>query len=373
MPNVALYPQAPDLTIADLCAGTGMLSTGVELALAAMSLRSAVVCYVEREASAAASLVARMEAKAIHPAPVWSDLATFDGAAWRGLVDCVVAGIPCQPWSTAGKRLGVRDARHLGPILCEQIAAIEPGIVFVENVAGYVRVGYRELRSQLGAMGYTVATGLFSSAECGASHQRKRLFVLGVADAIRAELFSQAARRPGRANGIAAAESSRALVDDSSVRWGQDATTECAGQPESTDGQRSMADVQDIGWRQVLREDDGETKVGEALANSSRDLGDSDSQQRRSGQVSEADQAGTGVGAGYRDLPRYAPAQNDFRAWAAVAEVDPARMPAIESEVRRMADGLAPASDQLRLVGNGVDPLVAAYAFLSLAACLRGA
>jgi hypothetical protein len=59
-----------------------------------------------------------------------------------------------------------------------------------------------------------------------------------------------------------------------------------------------------------------------------------------------------------------------FGRWEVVAEVDPARMPAIESSLRLMASRVVPWADQLRLVGNGVDVLVAAYAFLSLWACI---
>ncbi|SOC13199.1 C-5 cytosine-specific DNA methylase [Rhodobacter sp. JA431] len=61
------------------------------------------VGHVERETYAAATLVARMEDASLDQAVVWDDVGTFDGRPWRGAVDIVTAGYPCQPFSVAGK------------------------------------------------------------------------------------------------------------------------------------------------------------------------------------------------------------------------------------------------------------------------------
>ena len=74
-----------------LFAGVGGLDLGVGAVL-----DTRVVCYVEGEAAAAATLVARMEDGALDEAPVWGDAATFDGKPWRGAVDCIMGGFPCQ-------------------------------------------------------------------------------------------------------------------------------------------------------------------------------------------------------------------------------------------------------------------------------------
>ena len=84
-----------------LCAGAGGLDLGLHLALGGFAADSKngagraggyrTVGYVEREAYAAAVLVARMEVAALDPAPVWDDVGTFDGAPWRGAVDIVLA------------------------------------------------------------------------------------------------------------------------------------------------------------------------------------------------------------------------------------------------------------------------------------------
>src|SRR4051794_17344915 len=97
-----------------LCAGAGGLELGLRIALGD---GYRCVVYVEREAYAAAALVARMEDSALDSAPVWDDLLTFDAKPWRGVVDLVSAGFSCQPWSPAGKRMGTEDERWIWPDL----------------------------------------------------------------------------------------------------------------------------------------------------------------------------------------------------------------------------------------------------------------
>ena len=81
-----------------------MLGEGLRAGLDYMGFAYRSLCHVEREAYAASVLVARMEEGSMDAAPVWSDVCTFDARAWRGKVDCVVAGFPCQDLSVAGKR-----------------------------------------------------------------------------------------------------------------------------------------------------------------------------------------------------------------------------------------------------------------------------
>lgn len=85
---MALYsPIGSALAGLSLCAGYAGLDLG--LTIAEPGYRA--VCFVEREAHAAATLVARMEDQALDQAPVWSDLRTFDGRPWRGRVDILTA------------------------------------------------------------------------------------------------------------------------------------------------------------------------------------------------------------------------------------------------------------------------------------------
>jgi DNA (cytosine-5)-methyltransferase 1 len=157
-----------------LCAGVGGLELGLHIAEPGYR----TVCYVEREVAAAATLVARMADTALDEAPLWDDLKTFDGRPWRGKVDIVTAGYPCQPFSFAGRKRGKKDPRHLWPEISRIIKEVDPEWVYCENVEGHLTLGLSEVISGLRGMGFTPKAGLFSAAETGASHLRRRLFIL---------------------------------------------------------------------------------------------------------------------------------------------------------------------------------------------------
>lgn len=162
-----------------LCSGIGGIDLGLKLAIGD-DYRT--VCHVEREAYAAAVIVARMADKAMDQAPIWDDLKTFDGKPWRGIVDIVTAGYPCQPFSLAGKRRGADDPRHLWPSVVRVIREVEPTLVFCENVPGHINLGFREVAGELQEMGYRVAAVVRSAADLGSTHVRERLFILGYRD-----------------------------------------------------------------------------------------------------------------------------------------------------------------------------------------------
>lgn len=157
-----------------LCAGAGGLELGVTIAEPGYQ----TVGYVERDAFAASLLVARMADAALCDAPVWNDLSTFDARPWRGIVDLVTAGYPCQPFSFAGRRRGEADPRHLWPHVARVVGECEPEWVFLENVPGHLSLGFDRVAAELQEMGYRVEAGVFSAAEAGAPHWRERLFVL---------------------------------------------------------------------------------------------------------------------------------------------------------------------------------------------------
>ena len=161
-------------TIVSLCSGIAGLDLGVRRALGA----ARTVLYVERELTAARVLEAQIAAGRLDDAPIWSDVTTLVGTAWRGLVDGVVAGIPCQPHSVAGKGLGADDPRDLWPVTARLLRDIEPGWFFLENVPGILRYYHGRIRPELHAMGYRTAEALVTAAEVGAPHKRERLFVL---------------------------------------------------------------------------------------------------------------------------------------------------------------------------------------------------
>jgi len=168
-------------SVLSICTGYG----GIEVGLARAIGNINVLAHVEIEAYAIANLVAKMETGQLVPAPVWTDLKTFPARCFSEGVDILTGGYPCQPFSAAGQRKGADDPRHLWPWIKEHIRVIRPGICFFENVEGHVSLGLREVLTDLAILGYRVESdsgeptwGLFSAAECGAPHQRKRVFIL---------------------------------------------------------------------------------------------------------------------------------------------------------------------------------------------------
>ncbi len=184
-----------------LCSGVGGIELGLRLACGDAY---STACFVEREAYPAAVLAARMGDGVLAPAPIWSDLRTFDAAAWRGRVDIVTGGYPCQPFSTAGSRRGDQDERHLWPHVLRVLVESEAGILFIENVRGHVSLGLREVLEDLAGVGFNAEWDVFSAEEEGAPHLRERLFVLAYSDSRR--LKEQRQSQPGGQQGARRSE-----------------------------------------------------------------------------------------------------------------------------------------------------------------------
>ncbi len=170
-----------EFTHVELCAGYSGIHLGLERVIPGLR----TIAYSEIEAFACANLVAKMESGHLPPAPIWTNLKTFPWGKFRGLVDILSGGYPCQPFSAAGKRKGHEDPRHLWPFIADGIAAMRPGAVFFENVEGHISLGLREVLADLAGLGYRVETpcgeptwGIFSAEEVGAPHQRKRVFIM---------------------------------------------------------------------------------------------------------------------------------------------------------------------------------------------------
>lgn len=152
---------------------------GLEAALHLVLPGYRTICAVERQAYAAAAFVGWLEKAGLGACPVWDDAATFDPIPWRGLVDIVSAGFPCQPYSAAGKGLRESDPRDGWPHVFRTVRALMPPIFWGENVAAIVTRGRHSFKSDLESLGYRVAARIGSAAEVGAPHLRERLFILG--------------------------------------------------------------------------------------------------------------------------------------------------------------------------------------------------
>ena len=182
--------DTPQINHLSICAGYG----GIDLGLGRVLAGCRTVAYVEIEAFAVANLVAKMEEGLLDQAPVWTDIKTFNAEPFRGLVDILSGGYPCQPFSAAGKRQGEEDPRHLWPFFRRAIRAIRPARVFLENVEGHITLGLATVISDLEEDGYRTAWGIFSAAEVGAPHQRKRVFIMADSNMSSPSRFQQQRR-----------------------------------------------------------------------------------------------------------------------------------------------------------------------------------
>lgn len=301
-------------THVSLCAGYGGIDLGLKRAIP--SLRT--IAFSEIEAFACANLVAKMEAGHLDPAPIWTDVKTFPYASFHGKVDILSGGYPCQPFSAAGKRLGADDPRHLWPFIADGVAAMRPEWCFFENVEGHISLGLPNVIEDLAGMGYRTAWGIFSASECGAPHQRKRVFILAHSKRTRLEGLNK--RNPS----TKPSENERADIGPSSQRgvWPR---TPKEHQYE-WEPPRVVADAS------VLNQQRGSARTGRRSGSEIDVTGGDEEQQREVEPALGRDADGPAGGLDYAQL-------------------------------RVACDNR---TDELRLLGNGVIPATAERAFTTL-------
>ncbi len=137
------------------------------------------VCAVEWEPYAASVLVQRQNDGILPPFPIWDDVQTFDGKPWRGIVDVVSGGFPCQDISAAGKGAGIDGERsgmwrEMARIICE----VRPRYAFIENSPMLTSRGLDRVLSDLASMGFDARWGVLGVADVGAPHQRDRIWIV---------------------------------------------------------------------------------------------------------------------------------------------------------------------------------------------------
>lgn len=96
-------------------------------------------------------------------------------------VDLICGGYPCQPFSTAGKRRGAADPRHLWPDMFRLICDLRPRYALLENVANHISLGFDAVLCDLASVGYDAEWSIIPACSVGAPHMRERLFVVAYA------------------------------------------------------------------------------------------------------------------------------------------------------------------------------------------------
>ena len=257
------------------------------------------VCAVEWEPYPASVLCARQNEGALPPFPIWDDVQTFDGRPWRGIVDVVSGGFPCQDISSTGKGAGIEGSRsgmwrHMARIIGE----VRPRFAFIENSPLLRTKGLATVLKDLAEMGYDARWGVLGAHHAGAPHKRDRMWIVGT------------------------------LADSDLVR-----------------GEQNSCDCEL--WTSWAEQSSENPRIPDPnqVAEITQEVADINVPQRK----------GSGVPSGI--YSEHANTNQPGSWWA----TDPAD--AIESSVGRVANGVAARVDRLKAIGNGQVPAVAALAW----------
>jgi DNA (cytosine-5)-methyltransferase 1 len=147
----------------------------------------------------------------------YEDITKTDFTVWRGKIDILTGGFPCQPYSNAGKRLGKEDDRHLWPEMLRAIREIQPRYIVGENVYGLTNwnggLVFNEVQTDLENEGYKVQPCILPACAINAPHRRDRVWFVAYAN--------ERTTRPSRTSGET--ESNRSKNNDEQSSRGKQA------------------------------------------------------------------------------------------------------------------------------------------------------
>lgn len=121
----------------------------------------------------------------------YADIKEFDGTKYRGAIDIISGGFPCQPFSVAGKRKGKEDNRYLWPEMLRVISEIRPSFIVGENVTGIIGMALEQVLASLEAEGYYTETFIIPACAVNAPHRRDRIWIVAYADSIQSERWGR--------------------------------------------------------------------------------------------------------------------------------------------------------------------------------------
>jgi len=266
------------------------------------------VCAVEIDPYARRVLLARQADGCLDRFPIWDDVRTFDGTRWRGTVDIISGGFPCQDISAAGKGAGITGTKSgLWSHMARIIGEVRPRFVCVENSPLLVSRGLAMVLGHLATLGYDARWAVLGAHHVGAPHKRHRLWI----------------------------------VAHASSRWGQ-------------------SDQLCSGW-------DKSGLCGEKLAyaNSAWEPQSQGGLQEQRGRISYGSE-----NVGHTDLPRQEGTERSQEGSQCSRRGMPHASSWWDAEpaVGRVANGVAHRVDRLRALGNGQVPAVPALAWRMLSA-----
>ena len=124
--------------------------------------------------------------------PIHDDIKTLDATKWRGTIDLVTGGFPCQPFSCAGKRRGAADDRAIWPEMLRVIDECQPRWVLGENVPGIIGMELDRVLADLERAGYEARTLIVPACAVDAPHIRARVWIVARREGERGRRISRA-------------------------------------------------------------------------------------------------------------------------------------------------------------------------------------
>jgi DNA (cytosine-5)-methyltransferase 1 len=239
---------------------------------------------------------------------------------WRAVepVDVICGGYPCQPFSTAGKRKGTDDPRHLWPWVRTAISELRPRYAILENVRGHLSLGGLQVIGELAEIGYDAEWRVVSAAGLGAPHRRDRIIIV----AYPTELLSNGSNNNARVG----------MESQTISQFGDSSRSE------------NVANA-DGGRQQKRNKDERSISVVDQKSNG-KSMADTDGKQLGQRRITQ-DVGSQNQIWGYNG--RRKTSYDGWQWW----EVEP--------DVGRVADGISNRVDRLRGLGNAVVPQVAEY------------
>jgi DNA (cytosine-5)-methyltransferase 1 len=309
------------------------------------------VCAVEWDAYARDVLVARQNDGCLKAFPIWDDVQTFDGHPWRGIVDVVSGGFPCQDISAAGKGAGITGERsgmwkHMARIISEVL----PRFVFVENSPMLVGRGLAVVLADLAEMGYDAEWGIVGAHHAGAPHKRDRIWIVAYSNNNGASASERSGSFCGSQQDKGREKKPDGLVESSGgdsqpTLQGNVANNTRGGRGErgawrfdSSDPRESQQPLQVMADTMRQRGDAGESEISEPW-NDGASMGNS-----MCGGLSQSEHESGQERSESRTIQR--PCSTGASWWAT------------EPDVGRVAHGVAARVDRLRCIGNGQVPAV---------------
>jgi len=182
-------------TSIEICAGAGGQALGLEMA------GFDHVALVEYERDYCQCLMSNR--------PHWNvmcmDVRQFSGLPYRGKIDLLAGGVPCPPFSVAGKQLGADDERDLFPQMLRLVGEIMPRAVMIENVRGFLGRQFDDYRKsiifRLNELGYNVHLRLLNASDYGVPQLRPRAIIIGIRTDI-FDIFSFPLPKPAINNNV---------------------------------------------------------------------------------------------------------------------------------------------------------------------------